>query len=1309
MSSDTEPSARLDPDNPWPGLLSFREADQEFFGGRDAAIEELFRRAIAEPLTLVFGPSGLGKTSLLRAGLFPRLRGEHFFPVYIRLEYVSGRSPLLQIKEEIVRQAAESKIEATLPASDETLWEYLHRRDVDFWDERSFPCKPVLVFDQFEELFTKGRAVIDELADTLSPLTEGARPRSVDSALANDHSLHGRYHAVRRYRVMLAIREDYVAQLYALSDRFRSVFANWFSVQRMTGEEALISIIKAGRKVLDEAVARRIIRFVGGIRNDPREEPDLAERLSVQKLGIEPALLSVICSELNVTRKEAKEEKVRVAMLSERREAILASFLSRSFEAVSPKLAVFIEDELVLDGKTRDSIAVKKALDEGVSEDDIQTLVERRVLRRQEIDGVARIELTHDLLTAEVAARRTRRKAAEEARKAQEERLAAARAAQEQAELERAAARKAQEDAEAAAKMARRNLRRTQVALGALAALFVAIFGSAIYIRFIREETRRKEARELFRSANRAFDESRDSEGLASLARALNRDPSSDTARTLVYDRLLHGGWWLPVASIAIADRDLSNASISISPDARRFVTIEEDRVALWDVATGKVVQAIARPNFGGKVVPVIARSNFEINALPTSAQFLSNPRFVRLWGRPKSYVWDTETEGKLTEIPLGGDASPDGTEIVSRSANGLCFVDVASGATSMIATPPLTTIRFAPDHRHFLILSNTETQRQYRIWDRTTRMFAGEPLQVSMVSGVIFTSDSRFLIVNELRGISVWDVATGKRVPTSFPGEATSIVLSPDDTRLVALSGSEARIFERNGTLVKTLLHNERVSSVVYSADGSRLLTTANDGTVRCWDNDGSPLGAPFSHKSKNVRAQFTSNGSVVTVSDAVRTWRFPHVYDEPLMRVEGIFPETLHASEELAVFEETLEERSRHVAISLVDGRTLWELNANDSSSLAVSPGSRFVAFGRDVEGPRVGIFVVDGKSGKPVWQQAYVGETVIDARFTEGDGILAILTHVVSNAERTPSRVHFISTSTWTEVAKPIYSMGIETLVVPSAGRFLALVGYESLVSVWDWRAGAKIGTLRPVSALSFSPDGGRLVAALEHNYGASLYDVETELRRRVPIETEGVVDHAVFSPDGQSIVISSTEVLISDAAEGKKRRRPISGSLAAAPHFSGDGKRAALAFVDDRVQVCDLSTGWPVTRPLGIDSESSALALMSTDGQSMFVIRDGMLVRALVPVGSKKGSAILVKLAEAVAGKRVSDEDFDPVDTAVALQALAKECAGSTDQPCRFVQWFYRDHARTISPLSSWTLARYAAFKPKIEAEPADANE
>ena len=88
-----------DQNNPWLGLASFTEETRSLFFGREEEVAELERRVQRKLLTILFGKSGLGKTSILQAGLVPGLRARGYFPVYLRIDY--GRDspePAEQIK-----------------------------------------------------------------------------------------------------------------------------------------------------------------------------------------------------------------------------------------------------------------------------------------------------------------------------------------------------------------------------------------------------------------------------------------------------------------------------------------------------------------------------------------------------------------------------------------------------------------------------------------------------------------------------------------------------------------------------------------------------------------------------------------------------------------------------------------------------------------------------------------------------------------------------------------------------------------------------------------------------------------------------------------------------------------------------------------------------------------------------------------------------------------------------------------------------------------------------------------------------------
>src|SRR5512146_3381553 len=125
--SDTR--ATVDEHSPWLGLVSFTEETRAFFFGRDQEVAELSRRVQGKLLTVLFGKSGLGKTSILRAGLVPRLREQGYCPVYVRIDYRRDTpEPAEQIKEAIRRAASASGqwTQVGVAAAGESLWEFLH-------------------------------------------------------------------------------------------------------------------------------------------------------------------------------------------------------------------------------------------------------------------------------------------------------------------------------------------------------------------------------------------------------------------------------------------------------------------------------------------------------------------------------------------------------------------------------------------------------------------------------------------------------------------------------------------------------------------------------------------------------------------------------------------------------------------------------------------------------------------------------------------------------------------------------------------------------------------------------------------------------------------------------------------------------------------------------------------------------------------------------------------------------------------------------------------------------------------------------
>ncbi len=414
----------VDEQHPWIGLASFTEESRPYFHGREEEIAELARRVQRKLLTVLFGQSGLGKTSILRAGLVPRLRGQGYCPVYVRVDYAADApEPAEQIKRAIAQTASGSGewTQAGVASAGETLWEFLHHRDDLLKDEQGATLIPLLIFDQFEEVFTlaqsdeAGRSRAARFLAQLADLVENRPPASFEARLEADDTLAERFDFARSdYRVLLALREDYLAQLEGLKASMPSITQNRLRLAPMNGRQALQAVLLPGGKLVTREVAEAIVRFVAG-----GAELDTAE--------VEPSLLSLICRELNDARIARGSDAISQDLLAGSHEQILGNFYERALADQPVVVRRIVEDELLTDSGFRENVAeerLRKSLDAaGAAPGALATLVDRRLLRIEERLDVRRVELTHDVLCGVVKRSRDVRQE-REAREAAERRLA---------------------------------------------------------------------------------------------------------------------------------------------------------------------------------------------------------------------------------------------------------------------------------------------------------------------------------------------------------------------------------------------------------------------------------------------------------------------------------------------------------------------------------------------------------------------------------------------------------------------------------------------------------------------------------------------------------------------------------------------------------------------------------------------------------------------------------------------------------------------------------------------------------------------
>ena len=422
---------QLSPDNPWPGLQSFDEASRSYFFGMRAQSDALFRLVRREKLTLFYGRSGLGKTSLLQAGLCPRLREANILPVPIRLDYGAKALPFArQVGQAVAGALSEAGIDSRPPAEGESLWEYFHSSDVDFWDAENRLVKLVLVFDQFEERFTLGRQLPETNAQAelflteLSQLVENRPPPALKARFEAHSAGVGNYDFDKNScNVILSLREDFLPELENLRDRFPSVLENTLRLQGMTEAQAIEVVLGPGSRLVSEQVATEIVRFAGG-----------ADQRAQDHFSVEPVLLSVVLYGLNQRRRESHQAAITSDLLSGNRDQILEGFYEDALRDLPMQTRLLVEDGLLTSSGRRDTLAWEDALAEyGVDEKDLLTLIDRHLLRREDRSDGARIELVHDRLAEVVRKQRDFRHERES--KARE--LAELRARQEELEREK--------------------------------------------------------------------------------------------------------------------------------------------------------------------------------------------------------------------------------------------------------------------------------------------------------------------------------------------------------------------------------------------------------------------------------------------------------------------------------------------------------------------------------------------------------------------------------------------------------------------------------------------------------------------------------------------------------------------------------------------------------------------------------------------------------------------------------------------------------------------------------------------------------
>ena len=234
----------------YPGLKPFDRNQSAVFHGRREDAQRLTNLIVRERLVVLFAKSGIGKTSMLQAGVAPQLEAQDFLPIFLRVDKTDAL--LSDNLGEILSkspQVGHHDPTGLRPGLRQTLWEQMKRLEFDL---DGLPATPVLVFDQFEEVFTLAhseasrRQFLLELAD----LANEAVPEAVradllaglqDASPLSAELMHW-WERQPELRVVISIRSDFLHLLDDISPLIPGILRNRYQLQPLNRKQAQLAI-----------------------------------------------------------------------------------------------------------------------------------------------------------------------------------------------------------------------------------------------------------------------------------------------------------------------------------------------------------------------------------------------------------------------------------------------------------------------------------------------------------------------------------------------------------------------------------------------------------------------------------------------------------------------------------------------------------------------------------------------------------------------------------------------------------------------------------------------------------------------------------------------------------------------------------------------------------------------------------------------------------------------------------------------------------------------------------------------------------
>jgi WD40 repeat protein/tRNA A-37 threonylcarbamoyl transferase component Bud32 len=1127
---------------PFKGLASFEPVDAEYFFGRERLVAELVARLVGAGFLGIVGPSGSGKSSVLRAGLLPALAGgvlpgsEGWRRVLLR----PGERPLDELRRALVSGAGDPLVEAldALPANERLL----------------------LAVDQLEELFTACRSEAERaaFADTLARAAADPEGRAV---------------------VVVAVRSDFYGRFAAHPRLAELLGANQVLVGPMQASEL-----------------RRAVELPAG-RVGLRVEPELADAL-VDDVEGEPGALPLLSTAL--LELWQKRQDNALALVAYRESGGVQGAVARLAEATYARipdgrkqLVRAIMLRLVGEGEGDVPVRRRAPLAELDLErnrdvaDVLATLADARLVTV----GEGFVEVAHEALLGEwprlrewieedAEGRRLRRHITQVATewdaagRDQGElyrgaRLAAALEwtadhALDLNELEREFVTESREVSEHETQRARRTNRRLRALLAGVAVLLAAALAGGIFAVVQRGEARDAETAQLAqRLGAQALVEEDLDRSLLLARQAVAIDDSPQTRSYLLSDLLRVPA----VTGVMHGESDILRA-IAVSPDGRTLAVADYDAGLLFFDA--RTYERIGEP------LPVSGEADWRPVAYSPDGETLAfgDGRRIRLI--------DARTREQLAVARVSeGDVGVDGIAftrdgsrlvvVVNHGETVEASISVRDAATLAATGPPIAPEGFggtyvgsywhppgfavAPDGRSVVIASD----RGELVWWNLRRRTPTKRVAIGAGQHALALSpDAGTLAVGVEGGIRLVDTRSGavRTAAGALDGAPSWLLFSPDGETVVStsLDGTVALWDAESATRRETLRgHSAAVEQPVFSPDGETLYTVSHDGTAIAWEIGGERgLARGFTFTRDRAPSgydghpgSFSPDGRLVAVGlngQGIRLWDATDLtpVGPPLLGTGG------------EVYSLAFTPDGRTLAAVTVDGRvTLWDVEGR-SLLRRLSAGGEVLGVSISADG------AILATPGPEDWVGAY----------------------------NDPAEGGVNRWEVATGEALDTIALGVPAgdVAFGPAGSTLAFVHERGgTAEVWDVAEGSRITTLPVESdsrfyyAIAFSPDGRTLATGGLEDPIVRVWDIPTgKLIRELDQGTAGAKT-LDFSPDGRTLAVSGFEPVASlwDVATGARIGPTLrAGSRRADIDLSPDGRELLMTAADGRGAIWDV---------------------------------------------------------------------------------------------------------------------------------------